>query len=98
MFEPGAALTLDSAKVALNEGLRAIDTGETVIDLAKVLTLDSVAVAVLLAWQRKAQALGTPLGFVNPPLSLTSLAELYGVTALLHFPVEAVSMSGLPRH
>ncbi|MDP9109173.1 MAG: STAS domain-containing protein, partial [Pseudomonadota bacterium] len=52
MYQPTAPLTFANASSVLADGLRAIDSGQSVIDLAGVSTIDSSAVAVLLAWQR----------------------------------------------
>jgi ABC-type transporter Mla MlaB component len=40
-------------------------------------------VATLLAWKRAAAARKAPLALTNPPPSLRSLTELYGVADLL---------------
>ncbi|MBS1169440.1 MAG: hypothetical protein H6R01_358 [Burkholderiaceae bacterium] len=83
MFDAGLSLTMADAPRALAEGLRALEAGETVFDLARVEALDSVAVALLLAWQRAARARGVEIKFHHLPPALGSLAELYGVTELL---------------
>jgi phospholipid transport system transporter-binding protein len=53
------------------------------IDFATVSGVDSSAVALLLEWRRRAQALGKTLVFVNLPPNLLALAELYGVAELI---------------
>jgi phospholipid transport system transporter-binding protein len=53
------------------------------LDLAPVREVDSSALAVLFAWQRSFAARGTTLHVVNPPASLLSLADLYGVAGSL---------------
>ena len=45
--------------------------------------MDSSAVAVLLACQRQAKALGRPLRVVGAPAKLMQLAQLYGVELLI---------------
>jgi len=82
-FETGAALTHASAKAALAAGLARIVGGATAVDCAALTQFDSSALAVLLAWQRAASARGTPLVIVNLPAGLSSLAQAYGVDALL---------------
>jgi phospholipid transport system transporter-binding protein len=77
------ALTVQNARAALVQGCAAISAGQTVFDLGGVKSADSSAVAVLLAWQRKARKIGVELTYVNLPASLQSLATLYGVDALL---------------
>jgi phospholipid transport system transporter-binding protein len=83
MLQGLETLTVINAKAALDLGLAAIKTGQTVIDLASVKTADSSAVAVLLAWKRAARKSGSALSYVNIPASLQSLAALYGVDAFL---------------
>ncbi len=77
------ALTFDTAHAALDQGCAAIRAGETVFDLGGVKTADSSGVALLLAWQRKAQALNQRLTYINVPQNLDTLANLYGVSDLL---------------
>ena len=84
MFQPTLTLTVDSANLALETGLRAIAGGQTEIDLAQLTTVDSAGVATLLAWQRAAHARQRTLIFRNLPAGLRSLAELYGVSDLLY--------------
>ena len=78
------SLTVLNARVALQYGLAAIKAGQAVIDLTPVKVVDSVAVAVLLEWQRAARRAGVALRFSNVPKNLQSLTTLYGVDALLH--------------
>lgn len=83
MYQPAESLTLANARLVLAEGLRAIAAGQPEIDLSQLATVDSSAVATLLAWKRAAAARSAPLALKNLPASLQSLAALYGVTALL---------------
>ncbi|ABO53410.1 STAS domain-containing protein [Burkholderia vietnamiensis] len=76
-------MTVASAKAALADGLARIDAGASAVDCATLTQFDSSALAVLLAWQRAAQARGTTLDIVNLPPKLASLACAYGVDALL---------------
>jgi phospholipid transport system transporter-binding protein len=84
MFRPTLTLTVNNAKTAYQAGLRAIESGQTEIDLAQLTAVDSAAVATLLAWQRAASQRGARLKFNNIPANLQTLAELYGVVELLH--------------
>jgi phospholipid transport system transporter-binding protein len=77
------SLTMLDAGPALQQGLAAIASGQTSIDLGGLNNLDSAAVATLVAWQRAAQAKGVQLQFTQVPPSLKSLAQLYGVDLLL---------------
>ena len=57
--------------------------GNGEVDLAAVGSIDSAAVAVLLALKRRAADEGRPLRFVGIPAALASLADLYGVEEIL---------------
>jgi len=80
------ALTFDSGHAALEQGVAAIAAGETVFDLGGVGAADSSAVAVLLAWQRRARDAKQRLTFINVPENVQKLAALYGVDQLLTQP------------
>lgn len=81
------SLTVLNASAALERGHAAIKAGQSVFDLRHVLTVDSVAVSVLLAWQRAAHEAGLKLELKNLPPALQSLTKLYGVCSLV-FPAE----------
>ncbi|CAE6787982.1 hypothetical protein R69927_04566 [Paraburkholderia domus] len=82
-FESGATLTHESAKAALDAGLQRIAAGANGVDCAPLAQFDSSALAVLLAWERAAQARGIKFEIVNLPAGLASLAQAYGVDTLL---------------
>jgi phospholipid transport system transporter-binding protein len=82
-FESGATLTHASANAALAAGLQRIAAGANGVDCAPLAQFDSSALAVLLAWQRAAQARGGAFEIVNLPAGLASLAQAYGVDTLL---------------
>lgn len=82
-FAIGTALTHASAKSALASGLASIEGGATGVDCAALVEFDSSALAVLLAWQRAAEARGSAFDIVNVPEGLASLAAVYGVDDLL---------------
>ncbi|ABI85897.1 STAS domain-containing protein [Burkholderia ambifaria] len=82
-FAAGSSLTVASAKSALADGLARIDAGATAVDCAALTQFDSSALAVLLAWQRAAKARGATLDILNLPPKLASLANAYGVDALI---------------
>ena len=77
------ALNVDNASSALEQGLDAIKSGQTVFDLRNVQAVDSVAVSVMLSWQRAAHDAGITLKLKNLPPNLKSLTKLYGVCELL---------------
>ena len=80
---PLASLTFQTARGALERGLAALRAGQTVFDLNSVKLSDSSGVAVLLEMQRQARKAGVSVSFINLPVSLLSLATLYGVDTLL---------------
>jgi phospholipid transport system transporter-binding protein len=83
MFKPAVKLTMDNASQTLAAGLQAIAAGESDFDLSEALSVDSSAVAIMLAWQRQAQQQGRTLRFGALPPNLQSLIALYGVAELL---------------
>lgn len=84
MYRPTDKLTVQNAQTALEDGLRAVASGQTHFDLAGLTLVDSAAVATMLAWQRAARSQGKSLLYSNIPTNLQSLVDLYGVTELLH--------------
>jgi phospholipid transport system transporter-binding protein len=83
MFKPAVKLTMEYASETLAAGLQAIAAGESDFDLSEALSVDSSAVAIMLAWQRQAQQQGRSLRFGVLPPNLQSLIGLYGVAELL---------------
>lgn len=86
MFASPVSITVANAAIALQAGLAAISGGESRFDLSALKTLDSAAVATLLAWQRAARKLGKTLEFLNLPENLHSLMHMYGVAEILLSP------------
>jgi phospholipid transport system transporter-binding protein len=82
-FSSGTTLTHASAKVALAAGIARIEAGSTGVDCAPLAEFDSSALAVLLAWRRAADERGIAFEITNVPAGLASLAEVYGIDALL---------------
>src|SRR5450830_527504 len=87
------SLNVLNAAAALEQGLAAIKAGATTFDLRHVLTVDSVSVSVMLAWQRAAREAGRDLTLKNLPPALQSLTKLYGVCSLL-FPASTLRETG----
>jgi phospholipid transport system transporter-binding protein len=85
------ALTVDTAASVLEASREAPLPRTGIVSLAAVETVDSAAVAVLLAWRRRAAAEGKDLSFTDVPASLSALAELYGVQELISRPVKATA-------
>jgi phospholipid transport system transporter-binding protein len=88
MYQPTISLTVSNAKNAVEAGLRAIESGQTEINLSQLTVVDSAAVATLLCWQRAAKARAATLVFTHLPANLISLTKLYGVSELLSISSE----------
>jgi phospholipid transport system transporter-binding protein len=94
-FSTGSTLTHASAKAALAAGVVSIEAGATGVDCTPLAEFDSSALAVLLAWRRAAHTRGIAFEIANLPVGLASLAQVYGIDALLtvqrqHSPEGAV--------
>jgi phospholipid transport system transporter-binding protein len=87
-------LSLRNAVTVTQAGLQAIHAGSDQIDMSTLQTIDSSAVAVMLAWQRQAQSLNRSLQFTGVPASLTSLISLYGLTDFF----QVIDVSSPERH
>src|SRR5271155_4055177 len=82
------ALTVDTAASVLESSRHAALPRSGIVDLAGVAAVDSAAVAVLLAWRRRAALEGINLSFTGTPANLGALAELYGVEELVGRPAQ----------
>ncbi len=80
------AITNANAAALMDAGVASIRGGDLSFDLGAVQQVDSAAVALMLAWQREAQAKGGRLALSNVPPALQNLASLYGVDSLLGCP------------
>ena len=77
------ALTMDTAAGVL-EGSRSLPLPSTgVVDFAAMTHADSAALAVMIALKRRGAAEGRPVAIADIPATLSSLAVVYGVEALL---------------
>jgi phospholipid transport system transporter-binding protein len=76
-------VTMGNVTATLAEGNTLFGAPHTVVDLGGVTEVDSSAVSLLLEWRRTARAASRTIEFVNLPANLKSLADLYGVAALL---------------
>lgn len=81
-YRVASPMVIANARALLEAG-RGLLGGEpgkdVVVDLASVQEVDSSALTVLFGLQRSAVARGMALRVANPPASLLSLADLYGV-------------------
>ena len=82
-WQLSSALNMDTVADVLEASQELPWPEAGIIDLASVDMVDSAAVAILLAWKRRALANRKPLTLANVPASLASLADLYGVDDLL---------------
>lgn len=76
--QTGATACLAALTAALGQ-----QGSQVVVDASALRQFDSTALAVLLALQRQAHALGKNLTLQDLPPRLTDLARLYGVAELL---------------
>lgn len=77
------ALTKDTTPALLPSLLAQLEAPQTKLDLSAVSAIDSSAVSLLLACQRKARQRGIELSCCNLPAGLRSLTELYAVGELI---------------
>ncbi len=76
-------MSLANAAQIAELGIEAIHGGDASFDLSAVRTCDSSALAVLLTWQREAQAAGHRIELSGVPDDMKSLATVYGIDGLL---------------
>jgi phospholipid transport system transporter-binding protein len=77
------SITFNDALEWRDEVLAAIDRDGLTLDLAGIEEADSSAVSLLLEWQREAKARGLRVVYAHLPQAIVSLAEVYGVSALI---------------
>ena len=77
------ALTIDSAERLFAASRDAPLPSSGTVALDRVQAVDSAAVALLLAWKRRAADEGKALTFTGVPPNLAALAALYGVEELI---------------
>ncbi|MEW9898878.1 STAS domain-containing protein [Chitinivorax sp. PXF-14] len=76
-------LTYREARLVMARVVEQLAVPETVLDLAEVNEVDSSAIALVLAWLRRAEEQSIVLRCENVPANLRSLAALYGVEAIV---------------
>jgi phospholipid transport system transporter-binding protein len=77
------AITFEDALTWRESVLQQIDRDGLVIDLSGVHEADSAALSLLLEWHREAKARGYGVRYANLPAAIRSLADVYGVSALI---------------
>lgn len=55
------------------------------VDFSAVTDVDTSALSLMMEWQRRAAASSHTIRFTHVPVNLTSLADLYGVKAFIHY-------------
>ncbi len=82
-IEVSGPMTISAAAGLLAEGTGLVSRAETVFDLTGVTDVDSSGLAVIFGWQRAAKRQNKTIRIANVPQGLRSLADVYGVGALL---------------
>ncbi|HEX8962097.1 MAG TPA: STAS domain-containing protein [Rhodocyclaceae bacterium] len=82
-IEVTGAMNMRAAAGLLAEGVALVSRPDTVFDLAGVTEVDSSGLAVIFGWQRAAKRQNKTIRIANLPQGLRSLADVYGVGALL---------------
>jgi phospholipid transport system transporter-binding protein len=79
------ALTIETALETLAQGQQQIANahGSFTVDLAKIDSIDSAGIAVLLEWQRFANTKHIHLSLINPPTKLRSMIHLSELDGIL---------------
>ncbi len=85
------ALTVDTAASVLESSRKARLPATGIVDLTGLEHVDSAAVAVLLAWQRRAALENVGLSLQGAPANLAALAAVYGVEELVGRPARTVA-------
>lgn len=75
--------TRTNATELLHQGFVMLEKNEQVFDGESLQKFDSTILAVMLAWQRAAQARQATLTFQNLPTKLVDLIQVYGVADII---------------
>jgi len=81
--EVSGTMTLPDATELFEAGNAILTRPDVVFDLKAVSHIDSSGLAVLFGWERTALRSGNKIRIANPPKTLISLADMYGVSDLL---------------
>jgi len=77
------SLTISNASAVKREGFEALEKSDGEIDFSDVENVDSSAIAVLMAWIRRAEEKKLKIRVTNVPQALHSLILLYGLESML---------------
>jgi len=83
MFTPAAIFTHETAARELAAGIAAIDSGQASFTFSQTGNIDSSAVACMLAWKRHALERKVDLKFVDMPVNLNHMIQVYGVAEFM---------------
>jgi phospholipid transport system transporter-binding protein len=75
-------IKVGNGQQVIAEVCRAVEQGDTVIDFSNVESVDSTALAVILAARRVQKKGASALELVHPPAQLQALVAAYGVQSL----------------
>ena len=76
-------VVIGTAKTILTDSEALAINNNTVIDFEQVEDIDTTAVSLILEWKRRAIKANQTLKFINLPINLTSLVQLYDVEDLI---------------
>ena len=81
----GVEISLDDAEAIKRQGLGLIDaqSGPITVDLSQLQRANSVTVALLVAWYRRATLQQKPIAFVNLSEDLHNIVEFSGLSRVL---------------
>lgn len=71
---------MDDAQAILSQSAEFEMVGNIEIDFSAVTDVDTVALSLIMEWQRRAAAANSQVTFTHLPANLISLADLYNVT------------------
>jgi phospholipid transport system transporter-binding protein len=80
-------VTLHNVEQFVTDGAT-LEGPSVVVDFARITTVDSSAVSLMLEWIRQFNSTGRKISFIHLSESLRSLAELYGVIDLIPIAAE----------
>ncbi|MSP87149.1 MAG: STAS domain-containing protein [Methylotenera sp.] len=74
---------MDNSNVILLKSESLSMRDEFVVDFAEVTKVDTVALSLMMEWQRRAVAASATVSFAHLPLNLSRLLVLYGVAEFI---------------
>lgn len=77
------SVTLAGIDALIAEGGRSFEGADVLVDFSRSEAVDSSAVSLMLEWKRRLDGQGRRIAYTNLGENLTSLVDLYGVSALI---------------